>query len=258
MWLDHLFRRSNKTADGADLSKHEEIADTLATEILAGQYRPGERLPSERDLAGRFGANRGAVREAMSKLSQLGLATIQPGGTRANALTDASLDVIGYMLARDTTPNAQLIDQIMQVINALLTTAAENVLQNASDDQIAEIRSLIRPLLADHMDEAEHFLARTALFRELMLASNNLICQLIARTLFEQFAPRMADFHDYVHIDQTIYRTFAEELDAALSNRDVTSVGRIFNTISQLNRQSVLRALADAELDTNNIQVATS
>jgi DNA-binding FadR family transcriptional regulator len=58
--------------------KHEEIADSLTRDILVGQYRTGERLPSERDLAARFDANRGAVREAMKKLEQLGIACVSP------------------------------------------------------------------------------------------------------------------------------------------------------------------------------------
>ena len=51
------------------MSKHDQIAHSLTHDILQGQYRPGERLPSERDLAARFDANRGAVREAMAVLN---------------------------------------------------------------------------------------------------------------------------------------------------------------------------------------------
>ena len=62
--------------------KHDQIAGSLIQDILSGRYRVSERLPSERDLATRFDANRGAVREAMKKLEQIGLAQVQPGGAR--------------------------------------------------------------------------------------------------------------------------------------------------------------------------------
>ena len=55
------------------VTRHEEISDALARDILRGRYRVGERLPSERDLAARFGANRGAAREAVKKLEQMGI-----------------------------------------------------------------------------------------------------------------------------------------------------------------------------------------
>ena len=48
----------------------EAIVRELRDEILGGRYRPGERLPSERDLAARIGANRGSIREALKKLEQ--------------------------------------------------------------------------------------------------------------------------------------------------------------------------------------------
>jgi DNA-binding FadR family transcriptional regulator len=44
----------------------QEIADTLRDEVLRQRYRSGDRFPSERDLAARFDASRGAVREALS------------------------------------------------------------------------------------------------------------------------------------------------------------------------------------------------
>ena len=63
-------------------SKSDQIADALIHDVLAARYRVGERLPSERDLVIRFDANRGAVREAMAKVAQLGLVDVLPGGAR--------------------------------------------------------------------------------------------------------------------------------------------------------------------------------
>lgn len=69
----------------APASRHDAIADALRSEILRGTYAPGDRLPAERDLAARLGANRGAVREALRKLEQQGLVVIRRGGARACA-----------------------------------------------------------------------------------------------------------------------------------------------------------------------------
>lgn len=49
-----------------------EIADTLAGEILRGAYACGDRLPSEADLARRFGVNRHTVRRALARLAAEG------------------------------------------------------------------------------------------------------------------------------------------------------------------------------------------
>lgn len=48
------------------------IAGTLRAEIASGAYRPGTKLPSEADLARRFGVNRHTVRHALAELSEAG------------------------------------------------------------------------------------------------------------------------------------------------------------------------------------------
>ncbi|WP_422073495.1 phosphonate metabolism transcriptional regulator PhnF [Tranquillimonas rosea] len=55
------------------------IAQTLTAEIAGGQYRPGDRLPTEADLARRFGVNRHTVRRALSELQGQGLTHARRG-----------------------------------------------------------------------------------------------------------------------------------------------------------------------------------
>ncbi len=49
------------------------ISDTLLAEIGEGHYRPGDRLPTEAQLAARFGVNRHTVRHALAGLIESGL-----------------------------------------------------------------------------------------------------------------------------------------------------------------------------------------
>ncbi len=49
------------------------IADTLTTEITAALYRPGDKLPTEAQLAARFGVNRHTVRHALAELTAQGI-----------------------------------------------------------------------------------------------------------------------------------------------------------------------------------------
>ena len=121
-------------------TRHVEIAETLTEEILRGRYRTGDRLPSERDLAARFDANRGAVREAIKKLEQLGLADVQPGGARVMAVEDASLEVLGHLMTLNDIPDVELVEQMMEVMGSLMRLAARRVVDNADDDEIAHAR----------------------------------------------------------------------------------------------------------------------
>ena len=51
----------------------QEIADTLRDRIRSGELRPGERLPTQAELAEEFGVERGAVRQALRALRDDGL-----------------------------------------------------------------------------------------------------------------------------------------------------------------------------------------
>ncbi len=223
-------------------SKHDQIAGSLIQDILSGRYRETERLPSERDLAIRFDANRGAVREAMKKLEQIGLAEVQPGGARVKSKEEASLDVLGHLLAQGRLPDPGLVDQIMMVVNVLISAAAEQALERASDDEIVHMRDLVRPLVEDDLNQEQHTLARFELMQAMMLASGNLPLRLIAHTLFDQMSPSMASVHPHVVIDGDTYRDFASQLDRALIQRDKAAMRAAFADFSNLHRETLMRA----------------
>ncbi|WP_245629644.1 FadR/GntR family transcriptional regulator [Alicyclobacillus sendaiensis] len=56
-----------------------EIAEEIRREIEEGAFRPGDRLPTLRELADRFGVSRATVREALSALRGQGLVEFRHG-----------------------------------------------------------------------------------------------------------------------------------------------------------------------------------
>ena len=60
-------------------SLYEEAARQLQSAIEAGQWPPGTRMPSERELAQMLGIGRSSLREAMRVLEAMDLVEIRPG-----------------------------------------------------------------------------------------------------------------------------------------------------------------------------------
>lgn len=58
---------------------YEQMADALRAEIREGRYRPGDRLPSERELSERFGVSKVTARQAIVQLRAEGLVTSRVG-----------------------------------------------------------------------------------------------------------------------------------------------------------------------------------
>jgi DNA-binding FadR family transcriptional regulator len=61
------------------LQLYEQVAERLAADIRAGVLAPGERLPSERDLARTFEVSRASVREAIASLQLQGVVETRKG-----------------------------------------------------------------------------------------------------------------------------------------------------------------------------------
>ncbi|GKY86531.1 phosphonate metabolism transcriptional regulator PhnF [Sinisalibacter aestuarii] len=57
----------------------KSIAETLENEIAAGHYSAGDKLPTEAQLAARFGVNRHTVRHALADMAERGLVQSRRG-----------------------------------------------------------------------------------------------------------------------------------------------------------------------------------
>jgi len=172
-------------------SVSNEIASVLRTEILRGQYRVGERLASERDLAARFDASRGAVREALSQLELIGIIDILPGGGRVQSYESGTLAVLGHLLVLDGLPDAQLVDQFLQVFGMLSSQTAKSAIEKADEGQLAKLGKMLQAL----SENVSSFEQMEPHWREMLeylaIIDNNLVMRLISNDLKAQFVEQM-------------------------------------------------------------------
>ncbi len=64
---------------GNGVALWRQIQKTLEEDIARGAFRPGDRLPTESELAARFAVNRHTLRRAMAGLQEAGLIRIEQG-----------------------------------------------------------------------------------------------------------------------------------------------------------------------------------
>lgn len=60
--------------------RHRQVFETLLGDIASGRFRPGDRIPTEAELAKAFSASRSTVARAMRDLKSRGLLNRQRGG----------------------------------------------------------------------------------------------------------------------------------------------------------------------------------
>lgn len=202
------------------VTKSHEIASIIRDEILRGQFRPGERLPSERDFAARFEASRGAVREALSQIEQLRLIDIQPGGARIKEVKDASIAVLGPLLGLGDKPDAGLVDQFLDTFSVLARFTASRAIALATEAQQQELLARLDEL-ARHVDTVEELQPRMHEFlMHLGSIANNLVVRLISNDLQAQFVDRMLASQPRPSLDATALAEFVAGLRAGVERRD--------------------------------------
>jgi DNA-binding FadR family transcriptional regulator len=72
----------------------EEIAAQLKQSILAGRFKPGDKLPTERELVEQFQVSRVAIREALRTLENSGFIATRQGVNGGAYVTDLSFEFL--------------------------------------------------------------------------------------------------------------------------------------------------------------------
>ena len=119
----------------------EEIARQIMNLIADGTLKPGQRLLSERELCGLFGASRSSLREALRCLSIVGVLNARVGeGT--SVAEDGGKFLHKIMEWRLISENHD-IENLLQVRIALEGVSAANSALNATPEDIEKMRKLL-------------------------------------------------------------------------------------------------------------------
>jgi GntR family transcriptional repressor for pyruvate dehydrogenase complex len=123
----------------------DDVFTQLLSSILKGDFETGDRLPPERALAKDFSVNRSSVREAIRKLSHLGLIETKQGdGSRVLDLsTNAGLDILRYLFTATREPGVKVIADIMEIRRIFLCNVAGLAAQRSESDDLIRLRELL-------------------------------------------------------------------------------------------------------------------
>src|SRR3954470_22055622 len=80
---------------------HAQIEAALEAAIERGRLSPGDRLPAERELAGRYGVSRMTLRQALGALEQRGRLVRNKGRYGGTFVAEAKLELAGTSALSD-------------------------------------------------------------------------------------------------------------------------------------------------------------
>jgi DNA-binding FadR family transcriptional regulator len=199
----------------------DEVRERLLAQINEGDLRPGDALPSERELMVRYGVGRPAIREAMQQLASLGLIVVRHGerprlaAPRLDLLAEQLALTMRHVLTHDETILAQLKEARIVAETGTARLAAE--LRTEAD--LEKLRDILaRQLLA--RTEPPEFIQRDGDFHAAIAGvSGNVVLSSVVRAVFDW----MARFHTHAVRTSGLERLTLEEHEAifaAISARD--------------------------------------
>lgn len=118
---------------------YQQIADQIENAILAGELRPGDRLPSERELVEQHGVSRPTIREALRVLESNHLVKSRLGDRRGPVVLPASAHPLRRSLTRLTSDNAVSFAQLLQFRMIIESAAVHLAASNRSEAELLEL-----------------------------------------------------------------------------------------------------------------------
>ena len=129
---------------------YRQVADALEERIAAGEFRSGDRLPTERDLSAYYSVSRTCVREALLALEIAGLVSIRVG-SGVFVTSPPSPERLKIEPAMDQVSLTEILDARLMFEPEICAEAAAN----AKAEDIARLSAALTRMREEHRKAAD-------------------------------------------------------------------------------------------------------
>lgn len=188
----------NTQIGSSEGSKSTRVANALERKILANEYKVGELLPSQKELADEFNVSSRSLREAFKALEAKGLIAVQQGKravVKSNNL-DQFMESLSMTLLSKQTPDKKLFSDLLNVrIN--LEVSATRELSRSPDKQlivrtlkgyVERLKKLILLIEAGDKTATKEFARLDFDFHTIIIKSND---NIILNSIYENLSPQL-------------------------------------------------------------------
>jgi GntR family transcriptional repressor for pyruvate dehydrogenase complex len=120
---------------------YEEVAKQIERLILK-KLQPGDKLPSERELADMLRVSRGSIRDAIRGLELLGL--VEPRQGAGTIVREISADSVVNPFANALKRRKELVSELLDFRKMLEPPLAARAATHASAEEITEMEEILR------------------------------------------------------------------------------------------------------------------
>ena len=171
----------------------KQIAEQLREAIVSGHFKIGERLPTEDELAQRYGVSRPSVREALKRLAAQNLVRARRGPTGGNFVIQPSYEELAGSLSGAATLliglGALEIEEIIEARRVLQGSCLKLAVKNVTSEQIRDIEIALNRQKDPKISDETFCQADVAFHRAMVDATGNGMLRFVMYTVIESLIP---------------------------------------------------------------------
>ena len=133
-----------------EIDRITQIENRIKAYILKNQLQPGDKLPTEEQLAAQLQVGRTAVRETFRRLEALGIVESHQGYGRV--VRDFNFDPILNGLSYGLVFHGHNIMQVLEIRRALDDFFINEAIQNLQEADIAALETIVQRMIAGGQD----------------------------------------------------------------------------------------------------------
>lgn len=179
-----------KEKETENRSERERFLDRMLKEILSGQRKPGDRLPTESELAGQYGLRKTNVHLGLQELERLGFLRVVPRHATyvAPYWEQANLETLAAIMTHGGKPKPELVDAFLELREMVALGWFRWMSRNPKTEQMRHLYGLLERMEAiayapDGEKDKPEFLDLVNQFLVCMFAeSDNMIFRVLLRS----------------------------------------------------------------------------
>ncbi len=122
---------------------YELVVLSIREQLASGALKPGDKLPSEKDLAEQLGVGRNAVREALRNLENAGLIVIELGVKGGAFISEGNTGKVTQVMHDMVHLGSISVDDLTELRIHLLDAVVRLACERATEEDFAALKDIV-------------------------------------------------------------------------------------------------------------------
>ncbi len=223
----------------------KQIARSIREAILSGGLQVDERLPTEDELAARFGVSRPTIREALKRLAAQNLIRSQRGPTGGTFVNRPTFEEACGTIFTATTLLASLgefdLDEIAEARADLERVTCALAARHRDDEDLARLAAELAVQDDETLSDLEFCQSDVRFHRHIAEAAHNRVIAFVMQSVIEALHPA-ANMTAVRYLDRGVIRRYHRQLFAAIEAQDAEAAAQAIQRQMEYHRETYVRA----------------